>query len=228
MAVKKNTRVIIFLLLIFFIQGCHNQEIVIWNFGNTCKLPCWNGVVVGKTTKGEFSQILNKLPIIDQEKIFLDGEPWKFFSETSYFSFNDVDIHCVAYYLGKNIVNLTFSGELRTTFGEMVDLVGEPDYILTVLTVLPTVGYSVTAIYPTLGIEYSYNTRDLSKQASREIRSDIPIDFLSFFDPEIYNDFIDASLFGQGSLSGEETRESMRPWDGYGPLLEKYPPAQID
>jgi len=214
------------MLLMFLIQGCHVNEKVFWNIGNNCELPCWNDVVVGKTTKSELSQIISKLPIIDQDKIFIDGDSWEFFSGRSYFSFKRADINCETYYLGETIVNLTFSGELRTTFGEIVDLLGEPDYILTGLTVLPTVGYSVTAIYPALGIEYSYNTRILSKRTSKDIGPDIPIDFISIFDPEIYNDLIEASLFGQGSLTGEQIRESLRPWDGYGVLLEKYPAAK--
>lgn len=223
---NKPLRFMACLIMIFLLQGCIEEDKSNWISENDCDLPCWNGMIVGITTQDELLPIINRILILDQNRIILDGHAWEFFSGTSYFRYKERDINGVVYYINKIIENLTFSGELDTTFGDMVELVGVPDYIIVIPLLLPTTSLEVTAIYTTLGISYSYNTHTLPKRMRDQIGPDIPINYVMIFDPKIFDELIDASLFGQGYYNGEETRKSLRPWDGFGVLLEKYPAAK--
>lgn len=219
-------RLIITFLLLFLLQGCTKENKTNWLTENSCDLPCWNGVIVGDTTKTELLLKINNLTIIDQNKTRTYVEPWKIFTGSSFFTYYNRKIHGTASYLNEITEELTFSGELRTTFGDIVSEVGYPDYVIVIPLFNPTSNLDVTALYPTLGIAFSYDIRTIPKRMREEISPDIPIDYVTIFDPNIYDALVDASLFGQSLYNGEETRESLRPWDGYGVLLEKYPAAK--
>jgi hypothetical protein len=222
---KLFLRIVVLFLVVYFLHGCQNQLKETWNLGNTCVLPCWNGVIVGSTTKPELTKTLRELPVIDQDNTIIDGESWKFFSGRSFFNFRYFEIHGVAYYLGDKIDKITFSGNLSTSFGDMEELVGAPEFIISIPLLRPTTHNVVTAIYPSKGIAFNYNTSTLPKRLQNEISPKIPLENISFFNPEIYDEMINSGLFGQGFLSGEETLENLRPWVGYGSLNELYPPA---
>lgn len=227
---KKHVgRIITLLLSLLFLSGCHKISFLDLN---SCQLPCWYGLEQGKTTQGELLSVLTQLPSIDQESV-TKGEPWGIFESQVFFQFRPMDTHGVAYFIDNKLVTIDIDGEINTTFGQMVDLVGEPDFIITTplwggIPLQPSMSYAVTAIYPEIGISFMYDTRSLPRRMQTEVSPDIPLDWISIFDTNIYDELIDAKLFGQSILSGEDTRKFMKSWDGYGPLLEKYPPAQID
>lgn len=227
---KKHVgRIITLLLSLLFLSGCHKISFLDLN---SCQLPCWNGLEQGKTTQGELLSVLKQLPSIDQESV-TKGEPWGIFKSQVYFQFKPMDTYGVAYFIDNKLVTIDIDGEINTTFGQMVDLAGEPDFIITTplrggIPLQPSISYAVTAIYPEWGISFTYDTRSLPNKMRTEVSPDISLDWISIFDPNIFDELVDAKYFGQSVLSGEDTRKYMKSWDGYGPLLEKYPPARIN
>jgi hypothetical protein len=50
---------------------------------------------------------------------------------------------------------------------------------------------------------------------------------IGYFDPDRFNELLDAKIFSMGFLGREETVKYLNPWTGFGPIEEKYPAAFI-
>jgi len=107
-------------------------------------------------------------------------------------------------------------------FEEAVRIFGAPEFIYNSPGQADFVWYNIIAIYPQKGISFGYSETEIQRYMRDEIRPDIPLGFIMFFDPERYEEYIDAKLFGY-LLPAEAFLESLQPWNGYGKINEKYP-----
>jgi len=194
---------------------------------STCKLPCWNDVVPGQTTKGELLKILENLPDVDPETIRNTNQAWNIFDDQFYFSFRQGwTLNQQSKLRGEGTVkNDTVSdfilcGEINTTMGELVEQIGEPEYIISGNNFYG--GRTVIITDSQKGISYWYTT----ELDNLEIAPDTSMECLKIFDPSLYEAMLDAKLFSNGYYNAEETLKVQYSWDGYGNLDEKYPPRQ--
>ena len=218
------------LLILLSISGCQQSKPPSVLDNNTCDLPCWNEIRLGVTTANEFEAKLNNLEIVQIDSILLNKGKWSIFENQSFFQITNSNIQSTAYFIEEKIVLLDFWGDLDITFEQIMDLVGEPEYIINIpmsvgVPGFPTTSFSVNVIYPTSGILIVYNTRDLEKNKRSVISPDIQIKLLALFDPSIYDQLLEEGLLSQSMLDREETLKYMRDWKGFGDLNEKYPPA---
>lgn len=212
-------------LILILLFGCQRQTPLSFFDLSTCAPPCWNGVEMGTTTDGELMDILNRLQFIDQEGIISDSGPWSIFENKIIFQSNDRDFLGYAFLQNGRIVGLEFSGEFSTTFSQLVDQTGEPDYIIN----NPVRDFFViTAINKQLGVSFSFATIDVPKKYRGELFPDTLVSMITYFDPNIYDQMLEAGLFSQGHMDREVTIKYMHPWDGYGSIEKKYPPASRD
>jgi hypothetical protein len=218
----------VFLLFFLFITACgkSSDEMSILE-KSSCKLPCWNDIVVGQTTKGEVLKILENLPDIDSESIKNTNRTWDIFDDQITFSFHQdwsfgQQSRLRGYaYIKDNIISvLLFCGEINTTMNVLVKAVGEPEYIISGNDY--SGGRLVILIQSKTGVSYSYTT----ELSNLEINPDTQIDCVQSFDPSLFEKMLEAKLFSGGYYNAEETLRVMYPWDGYGNLDEKYPPRQ--
>lgn len=217
---------LLFLLLILTACSNSSDQMSILDRSD-CAFPCWNGIVVGKTSEAELVRILETLPDVDQESIEATGASGNVFEITIFFSFRQgwtfeqrPKLRGNANITDDKLGALTFCGEINTTIGELVEQVGEPENIISG----NNIGGGRTAILtlPSEGVAFWY-TAELS---NLEITPDTQIDCIQLFDPSLYNKMLDAKRFSAGYYNAEETLRVMYPWDGYGNLDEKYPPRQ--
>jgi hypothetical protein len=225
--------VLVYFLLTLALTGCQKKSDINFLESNSCIFPCWNNVTQGVTSKTDFISMINQIPNIDLESIYTNGGSWTIYNDRVFFKYIKKEIYGVGYFYNDRIALLDFSGELETTFGQLVDVLGEPKLIINIplsggIPGSPSTSYAVTAIYPSLGMAYTYDTRNIIKLLRAEIQPDIPITNLFIFDPELFNEMIDEKLFSQSFLTGEETRKHFIPWNGYGSLQQKYPPAKLE
>ncbi|MFZ3070021.1 MAG: hypothetical protein WA110_02720 [Anaerolineaceae bacterium] len=136
----------------------------------------------------------------------VDGGPWKFYEDRVFLDFLEAEIDVDAHFIEDKLVKISLNWELNTTFGEIVEKVGEPDYIINV----PLSGgleclelLDKLCLYPQLGLFF-------------------------VFDPGIYDQLIESGNLGQSLLYGEDIINNLRHRDGYGSIQEKYPPATRD
>lgn len=200
----------------------------------SCEPPCWKNIWPGKTTKEETVSRLQELPEVDPTTITLNGKPWNIFEDAIYFYFKESKIEGHVYISNGKVSLLQIfregNRELDVTFGEAVNELGEPEYIINVpvsggLPLAPSTSYIVTALQPGRGFEFDYDTRYLPKAQKAELKPENKLRVIGFFDPAFFDQLLDAGFFSLGYLNASETRKYMIPWDGYGILAEKYPPV---
>jgi hypothetical protein len=194
-----------------------------------CELPCWNNFVVGQTTQDEILQFLKTSSDIDPNSIQNDNRPWKIFDNHIFFAFDQggfLNRHPernVEIRVSNNIVtNIIICGELHTAMSDIVEQIGEPEYIISGDNLD---GHrNVILINPASGVSYWYTTDPSLGELAYELTSEVGIKCLDLFDPSLYEEMMEVGLFSMGHYNAEETLRVMYPWDGYGNLEEKYPP----
>ena len=221
-----------YLLLLLVISACTAKPDNVSILENSnCKLPCWNNITVGQTSKDEVLQYIENSAGIDPKTIQITDDTSDVFDQRIFFSFRQgwiasqspdlrVEIH-----LADNVVGqLTICGELNISINDIVNEVGEPQNIISGDNLAGS--RSVILINPQQGISYTYDTDKLPDALKYEINPDIEIDCLDLFDPTLYTKLMDIGFFSSGHYNAEETLKVQYPWDGYGNLDEKYPPRQ--
>jgi hypothetical protein len=121
------------LLILLSISGCQQSKPPSVLDNNTCDLPCWNGIRLGVTTANEFEAKLNNLEIVQIDSILLNKGKWSIFENHSFFQITNSNIQSTAYFIEEKIVLLDFWGDLDITLEQIMDLVGEPEYIICTL-----------------------------------------------------------------------------------------------
>ncbi|MDQ3005551.1 MAG: hypothetical protein M3R47_09240 [Chloroflexota bacterium] len=216
------------LLTFLFIVACgkSSDEVSILD-KSSCRLPCWNDIVVGQTTEGELLEIIEILPDIDPESIQNNNRPWDIFDNQVFFSFRQdwtlsqrPKIEGEARISNNIVSDLIICGEIKTSMGELVEVVGEPENIISGNNFYG--GRTVILTNSQSGVSYWYTT----ELNNLEITPDTQIDCLKIFDPLLYEEMLEAKFFSNGYYNTEETLRVWYPWDGYGNLDEKYPPRQ--
>jgi hypothetical protein len=79
----------------------------------------------------------------------------------------------------------------------------------------------VTLVDPQKGIAFGYSSASQPDWVYSEIRPEVEIGEVMFFDPEHYQQILDSGILSYYLLSSEETKSRLRPWNGYG-NLSKY------
>jgi hypothetical protein len=195
---------------------------------SSCNLPCWNNIVAGQTTEAELLKILENLPDIDQKSIQNENRsPESIFGNKILFSFHQgwtlnqrPKIEGESRISNNTVSDLIICGEIKTSIGELVEVVGEPENIISGDNFYG--GRTVILTNPQNGVSYWYTT----ELNNLEITPDTQIDCLKIFDPLLYEEMLEAKFFSNGYYNAEETLKVWYPWNGYGNLDEKYPPRQ--
>ncbi len=226
----KFEKLSICLVILFSIIGCQAKKTNSFLTNFACLPPCWESIKPGETTVEKAMVTLHQLPDIDQKKISTHGESWNTFEDIIYFHLLSEKTEGFAYVLDHKVVFLLFVGGLNTTFDEASKRIGMPKFVINVPTHsgvpgIPMVGNSITAFDPEKGIAYTYNTSEIAKVKQAEIQPDIPLKMIFYFDPKSYDRLLDAGIFSMSLLNREDTLKFIRPWDGYGSIEKKYPPA---
>jgi len=216
------------LLICLFIVACgkSSDEMSVLD-KSSCKLPCWNGVVAGQTTEDDLLKILANLPDVDPETIRTTNQAWNIFDDQFYFSFRrswalnqSPKLRGEGSIKNNTVSDLILCGGINTSISELVEQIGEPEYIISGNNFYG--GRTVILTHPSKGVSYWYTT-ELDRF---EITPDTQIGCLGIFDPLLYEEMLEAKFFSAGYYNAEETLKVQYLWDGYGNLDEKYPPRQ--
>lgn len=227
----KKLILLIFVLTVACTEQERPPEISILEM-SSCELPCWNDIVAGQTTEVDLLQILTSLSIVDQGSIQNTHQPWSIFDDQINFSLReDESLNQEARIRGyvdvtRDIVSgLMMCGEMSTSVGDIVQATGEPESILSG-DLIEQPGRLVILINSRKGISYWYTAQKSRDSHRYEITSDASVGCVYMFDPDLYEELLDAKLLSSGHFNAEETLKVMYPWNGYGDLNEKYPPRQ--
>lgn len=199
---------------------------------STCNLPCWNDIVPGQTSEAEFLGILSRLRIVDQASVTEVGASGMLWHRTVFFSLypgrsqgnflvgRRAWASAEANTLDDKIGDLWLCGNIGVTFGDVIQRSGEPESILTMADYFSG-GLWGNAINPTKGVAFSFETQ---RNAQAELGPETKVRCLLLFDPGIYRRMLEAGSFSGGDYDAVQVLKILYAWDGYGRLLEKYPP----
>ncbi len=216
---------IVYLLIIFTLVSCAvlGQPPSVLGDSN-CELPCWNGIIVGETTKDEMLDILRELSIVDQDIAILSA--WNIYDGGVNFylypdGFYKHNVVVDSRFIENKVAEISFCGEPGISFGDVVKKVGEPKNIIILGS--PSGGHFVTAVNEDIGVQFTYDTANIPLQLRTKIAPEIPIKCLIYFAPDFYEEMLEAGFFAMGHLNAEQTLKAMRSWIGYGDLKNYTP-----
>lgn len=215
----------VYLLIILALTSCTvigKQPSILED--SSCDAPCWNGITVGVTTGDEMLAILRELPIVDQNIAGLS--PWKIYDGGLMFylypsGFYKHNVVVDSRFIQNKVAEISFCGDPGISFGDVVEKTGKPKNIIVLGS--PSGGSFVIAINEDIGVQFAYDTANISKELRTKIAPEIPIKCLIYFAPEFYSEMLDAAQFSAGHLNAEQTLMVMRPWVGYGDLDQYMP-----
>jgi len=102
-----------------------------WLTGKPCEAPCWYGLELGITTKDEALAIMDTLSFIDPKSIHELDVYW-FDSTARKLSFYCTKPHAICtsmIFVNNTLVYILLTPNYPITFGEVVEKIGEPDFI---------------------------------------------------------------------------------------------------
>lgn len=221
---KKATKVLILIILFSFISSCQNKPVT-WITNNTCSPPCWNGITPGETQLPQALESLKSNPEIAPATVRSMGS-WYIFNDEIIWSFRTGG-NGRLYILDDTVsmISLNLQGMMEfggMEFEEAVQIFGTPEFIYNSPAQGDFVWYNIFVIYPQRGILFGYSETKIKRYMRAEIRPDIPLGFIMFYDPERYEEYIDAELLSF-ALPAKAFLEGLQPWNGYGKINEKYP-----
>jgi hypothetical protein len=181
-----------------------------------CKLPCWNGITPGNTTTDETKRILENTEGIGTNNVTTFYQ----LVEIHFSLFLEIpgvnkEILGEIFSDGKTVKKLLLFNNLRITFNDIVQEVGEPEYIVSV----PFVGggNNIHVIYPNHGVSFQVPYKSEVLEPETEVLT------LMLFNPSDYQKLLSDGEFSYGGYTLEETQELMYLWKGYGNIQELYP-----
>jgi len=187
---------------------------------NSCQLPCWNGVQVGKTNETQFLIIIRNLPSLNNGSIESGDARRGVFDRIIGFTLYGglppmlPTVRAEAYLSQGTVTELYLSGNLGVSSKQLTDEIGNPKYVFAGQT---NAGGKVDVwlIYPQQGIMFGYAVQD----ESAEISADTQITELRMIDPKLYTE-----LINNGWLINFYNASNLYPWNGYGRIVDKYWP----
>jgi hypothetical protein len=199
--------------------ACNSSRVSLLN-NPSCPLPCWENINPGETTKNELLSIVANHPLIDKDTVTQVGYPWNIFDDTVYFTFGRSKINVEALILDNKVATLILTGDMGVTFGQLIEKTGDPEGVIILSS--PDGGSFVIAVNHSNGVSFAYETSSLRGKYRSEISPEIPIRWLTLFNPKQFHDLLEAGIFSMGAYNADETLEIMHPWVGYGSIEEKY------
>jgi hypothetical protein len=213
----------LYLLLFCFVTACSlaRPDVSILE-SPQCELPCWNGIIPGETSYPDALEIVTGLDGLDPEKTNILNAPWQIFNKRIWFylytdsSLAKVQTDGAVYFIDDKVAALFLQRNIGKTFGEMVEMVGEPETIISMPFV--TGSTVVMAVIPSKGVMFEFYAK------SDELQPETEIDNIMVFDITHYEDLLNTAMFSLGHYDANETREIMYPWKGYGNIEVLYTP----
>ncbi len=220
----------VFILILFgmFLTGCESKPEQQDIFEKPiCQLPCWMSITPGITTKDEALAALSKIDIVDRQVVDMTRSTIIGFDDEIRFSFyNDDNFSGSINILNNRVSMMSFVIPTRYSgirLEHAIELFGLPQSILVLHSGLFD---QITLLDPQKGIAFGYKLYGNQSLESSDLGPAVEIREVDFFDSNHYQEVLNSRELSAGILNGDQIKNSIRPWNGYGSIKEKYwPPA---
>lgn len=215
---KKILSAFLVFLIIDSLIACSSQHSQIDIFRtSSCDLPCWNGIVLGKTTQSDLLLILNSLSVVNKESIGTITAGGIYESRVSFsvgVKGNDGQYPGFAfmYIRDGKVSDMTFVGGFELTIDEAISIFGMPEYVYSTYT--NSGKLDLRLFMPKTGAIVTLTKKHNDDMVSGKDQ----IETLEVIDLDLYDERIQSVYtFGGQPLDFYK-------WEGFGNLFEKYPP----
>ena len=180
-----------------------------------CEPPCWENITPGITTKDEALAALSKVNAVKQPIFDLRDTAKGFSTELRFSLYDDKSGLRGSVFMMDDVVSLIdFGTKLDLTLEQAIERFGTPQSILAFHSNLMW----ITFVDPQKGIAFGYSSAGHPDWVYSEIRPEVEISEVMFFDPKQYQQILDSGFLSYYLLNSEETKSKLRPWNGYGDL----------
>jgi hypothetical protein len=200
-------------LMLVLLVGCQARPAKPTILDNpVCEFPCWQNINPGVTTKSEFLDILSTLEYVDRDSIYSDDTVWQGFQGRAgcrlfLDSKHPISLH--AQFLEDKVARILFLGDTGITLGQAIEILGEPSDVAISGSIV------VALINSEKGISFGYNDIGKPNWVFSEIRPEVEVDTVIFYDPDAFESKINGGLFSSGS--------TIYTWKGFGEIDALYP-----
>jgi len=124
-------RKILFLFVFLLSTGCtNNKDVLLIETENTCKLPCWNGILPDSTEKEKAVEILKNIQQVDTSSIQTGfAQQFLYPDYISANLKNSSSGYCMIY-LKNDIVQMIELERVTISLSEVIEIYGEPNEII--------------------------------------------------------------------------------------------------
>lgn len=201
------------LCLTFLIIGCTTTVAPHIYLGDKaiCELPCWYGIVPGRTSADESVNILHTMAFIESDsvkRVNVGGSTdvsWRFTANAfGHVIFED-----------DKLIKMSIA-PTGLLLGNVIDQIGTPDSISAGYEPAEIVGYSLTLYYPHKGIVVRVLDRVKGGLTEpQRITQDLNVSEIQLFVPTTIEGFL-TTVAGQPKNNVDHLMGRLQPWPGYG------------
>ena len=226
--IRKLAQRILLIIIMAVTVSCKEEYTVLFP-DRSCESPCWNGIMPGKTTEEELLADLKNIPTIVEDSIYIYGQS-DIFDNLVCFSLPS-KVEAEVYIIKDKVVLILFKGKPGITIGQVIEQIGQPEYIITNPTAVHvsfglSLNILVHGIYLSKGIGFRYDSGKYNIALKSKITPERKLDLFYYFDPNLYLQLAETGMFGHGAnITPQKALMLLQPWSGYGVIGEKYPPV---
>ncbi|MBI4733107.1 MAG: hypothetical protein HY781_13470 [Chloroflexi bacterium] len=190
---------------------------------SVCPPPCWQNITPGLTSEEKMLEILPTIKYIEPDSIYFTDLPWQGFDSQVGCAIDDGRdiISFQALFLDDRVAWMAFDGETGMTIDQAIQIFGEPEFI----TIVHFNDLFVYISNPDKGIAFGYSTIGKPDTWLLEIQPEMEIGGVILFDPNAYQQILEAGLMSSGVYDAEQTLQVTYPWKGFGDINTLYPGA---
>lgn len=212
---KQIKSVLPFFLLLAILVSCSRTPSVILE-DNTCDVPCWRSIEVGKTTQKEAINIVAKMPDIQEDSIVQEKTYLPMMEDAVYWKFQGVaEFNADISFHNHTVVMLSFNFAHPIGLKDFIREFGEPSFVYITSSQGPGVYLIVNLIYPDKGICLFHEPKWFLLQIPNEyeITPATQINDVYYIDPAIQSGQLKIGCLR--GLESDEYNMGVQEWSGY-------------
>lgn len=197
----RKTYFLLLILVVTLLVSCSNQEVDLFLVGDdNCKIPCWNLITPGLTTK---TDAINRVEILPNK------EDYSFTQSDIYFKYNAKRVRIQLRETNQIVETINFDLD-NIPLGEIVDLLGQPEYLS---FLFDSGGCTLFVYYPKVGAYFGGQCKSdlLGKYWLVSKNTNVTIGY--YVEAGLDDEQFFILHFGDANIA--RMKRNIRMWDGF-------------
>lgn len=200
------------IILLIFVSACNANTKNVFD-DQTCKAPCWRGIVMGMSLNEGLEKLKN-MSDIDPESISSSSTNRPYMQTVINWQFKDTNDHGNLILNDNHISGIIFSIRDKLSLSTLLDIYGDPDSVIIEKQSLDGTYLNVYMLYTQIGIcfEYQPHVWPFYDYSNYKIKPSDQVQYISYVDAT-FPDWRQ-NLCNMG-FNNEELNLYLQSWDGF-------------